>query len=147
MAADVTIEIGRLADLDLARLRQRWLDLYDTNAPLRMSREVLIQAIAYRMQERAFGGLSQKALAMLEGRSTRQGRSRTRITHRIKPGTRFLREWQGRTIEVVADAANGFVYRQRTYHSLSAVARAVTGTRWSGPAFFGLRKGIDHEPA
>jgi hypothetical protein len=147
MAADVITGIGGVAGLGLASLRERWLDLHGSAAPVRMSREVLIQALAYRLQERAFGGLSPNALAMLDGRPTRRSEHRTRITHRIGPGTRFLREWQGRTVEVVADASNGFVYQGRTYRSLSAIAREVTGTRWSGPAFFGLRKETDRGPA
>jgi hypothetical protein len=65
---------------------------------------------------------------------------RAKAHHRIKPGTRFLREWQGETYEVIAAADGCFFYRDRTYRSLSGIARQITGTRWSGPAFFGLKQ-------
>ncbi|NDV85936.1 DUF2924 domain-containing protein [Aurantimonas aggregata] len=124
--------------LDLGLLRSRWLELYGTEAPIRMSRELLIQAIAYRLQENAIGGLSAITRAALTcGRTTKKV-ERARIDRRVKAGTRFVRQWQGRTIEVAADGSGGYLYRGRTYRSLSAIAREITGTRWSGPAFFGL---------
>ena len=67
--------------------------------------------------------------------------NKTSLDRRTKPGTKFLREWNGRTHEVVAMADGGFLYRGIAYRSLSAIAREITGTRWSGPAFFGLDAG------
>ena len=137
-------EIGGLADLDLPALRQHWRDLYGSEPPVRMSCELLIQAIAYRIQERTFGGLSRAArMKLMGGASAAAGPRRPRIVqteHRIKPGTRLLREWQGRTHEVTATAEGAFVYRGNSYGSLSEIARKITGTRWSGPAFFGLKQ-------
>lgn len=109
----------------------------------------MIQAIAYRLQEKAFGGLSSVSHAKITGARGAKRIERTRIDRSVKMGTRFIREWQGRTVEVVADGSGGYLYRSRTYKSLSAIAREITGTRWSGPAFFGLtaaREG-DHGPA
>lgn len=145
----IQVEIGSLADLDLALLRSRWLGLYACEAPARMSRELLIQAIAFRLQENAFGGLStatRTAIADARG-ATRM--ERARIDRSAKAGTRFIREWQGRTVEAVADGSGGYLYHGCTYRSLSAIARKITGTRWSGPAFFGLTaaRGRDHGPA
>ena len=138
------IEIGGLADLDLPALRQHWRDFYGSEPPVRMSRELLIQAIAYRIQERMFGGLSRAArMKLLGGGSGAAGSKRPRIfrtEHRIKAGTRFLREWHGQTHEVTATAEGSFLYRGKAYSSLSEVARQITGTRWSGPAFFGLKQ-------
>ncbi|MCG6122857.1 MAG: DUF2924 domain-containing protein [Microvirga sp.] len=131
-------EIGGLADLDLALLRSRWLDLYGCEAPARMSRELVIQAIAYRLQEIAFGGLSSVTRAALISARGAKKNERTRVERSVKAGTRFIREWRGRTIEVVAHGSGGYLYRGCTYRSLSAIAREITGTRWSGPAFFGL---------
>ena len=137
-------EIDGVADLDLPALRQHWRDFNDSEPPVRMSRELLIQAIAFRTQERMFGGLSRAArMKLSDGGSGRAGSTRRRIfrtEHRIKPGTRLLREWQGQTHEVTATAEGSFLYRGKTYLSLSEVARKITGTRWSGPALFGLEQ-------
>ena len=143
---EMAVEIGRLAGLDLFALRERWRTLYESEPPQRMSRELMMRAVAYRMQEDAFGGFSRAAKARLMAASEAGGRSGTKVsrvrTDRIiKPGTKFLREWNGRTHEVIALADGGFVYRGTVYRSLSAIAREITGTRWSGPVFFGLEAG------
>ncbi len=140
-----SLEIGGLADLDLPALREHWRELYGSEPPVRMSRELMVQAIAYRIQERMFGGLSRAArmkLAEAGGSAGSAGSksSRRGTQHRVKPGTRFLREWQGQTYQVTATADGRFFYRDSTYRSLSQIAREITGTRWSGPAFFGLRQ-------
>lgn len=150
--SDLTVqeEIGFLADLDRVRLRGRWLELYGAEAPLRISRELLIQAVAYRLQVKAFGGLSCGSRASLASLPMAPKAKRLRIDRSIKAGTRFIREWQGRTIEVIADGNGGYLCRGHTYGSLSAVARDITGTRWSGPAFFGLTiagRESDHDRA
>ncbi len=137
-------EIGGLADLDLPALRQHWRELYASEPPVRMSRELIIQAIAYRIQEKMFGGLSRtariKLCAASDPASAGARSSRAKTQHRVKAGTRFLREWQGETHEVTAAADGRFLYRDGAYRSLSEIARHITGTRWSGPAFFGLRQ-------
>ncbi len=136
-------EIGGLADLDVRALRQHWRELYTSEPPVHMSRELMVQAIAYRMQEKSFGGLSQAArmkLAAARDESVSGGSARAKMEHRVKPGTRFLREWQGDTYEVIATSDGRFFYRDSTYASLSEIARQITGTRWSGPAFFGLKQ-------
>ena len=141
---DIAVEIGSLAGLDLSVLRDRWRALYGSEPPPRMSRELLVRAIAYRIQENAFGGVSRAARAKLASVSSSDARDRVRrirTDRRTKPGTKFLREWNGRTHEVVAMADGGFLYRGIAYRSLSAIAREITGTRWSGPAFFGLDAG------
>ncbi len=136
-------EIGKLADLDLATLRIRWTTLWQSQPPARISRELLMQAIAYRMQENTYGGLTTSERKVLMGRPAAAHRGPSRVDRSIKPGTRFLREWQGRTIEVIATADGRFLYRDQSHASLSAIARKVTGTRWSGPAFFGIATGKD----
>ena len=136
-------EIGDLADLDLPVLRTLWRELYGSEPPVRMSRELIIQAIAYRIQEKMFGGLSRAArmkLAAGMGGPAGAKSPRTKTQHLVKPGTRFLREWQGHTYEVTATSDGCFLYRDSSYRSLSEIARQITGTRWSGPAFFGLRQ-------
>jgi hypothetical protein len=142
---DSSLEIGGLADLDLPALRQRWRELYGSEPPVRMSRELMVQAIAYRIQENIHGGLSRAARLKLTAAGGSAGSagansSRRETRRRVKPGTRFLRQWQGETHEVTAAADGRFLYRDGAYRSLSEIARHITGTRWSGPAFFGLRQ-------
>lgn len=140
-------EIGGLAGLDLISLRGQWLELYGSEASSRMSRELIIQAIAYRLQENIAGGISSASRARITSADGDTKIGRTRIDRNVKAGTRFIREWQGRTIEVVANSSGGYLYLGRTFKSLSAIAREITGTRWSGPAFFGLTRESDHGQA
>ena len=134
-----TEALSRLPHLDLAELRELWCQLYKTETAPRLSRELLVRAVAYRMQEVAAGGprlelqrqLRQIALEL-------QQTGRLRILPQLKPGTRLMREWRGQSHEVlVLDA--GFSWQGTRYRSLSAIARKITGTAWSGPLFFGLR--------
>jgi hypothetical protein len=106
----------------------------------------MIRRLAYRIQELAYGGLSDETKAELEriaeeDERQRQGaraeRRKPKDTHPT-PGTRLVREWNGRRFEVTA-TEGGFEYSGRKYRSLSAIAKAITGAHWSGPQFFGLR--------
>jgi hypothetical protein len=142
---DLEVEIGALAGLDFFALKERWKLLYGSEPPVRMSRELMLRAVAYRIQERALGGLSRTAKVRLTsysgssaaGASSRKP-ERSRNHHSIKPGTKLIREWNGRMIEVIAMADGRYLYDGVAYRSLSVIAREFTGTRWSGPAFFGL---------
>lgn len=132
----------RLVTLSRAELRSEWQRLYRTEPPARISRELLISAIAYRLQEAALGGLRpelQRRLRNVAERVRRGEEPGLSLAPRLKPGARLLREWQGRTHEILV-GEDGFVWQQTNYRSLSEVARAITGTRWSGPVFFGLRR-------
>ena len=138
-------ETGMLAGLDLEALKERWVDLYRLPPPRHISRELLMQAIAYRVQVTAHGGLSRSMQARLRGTKRGAGSRDTRtlpkpsVQHRFKPGTRLIREWQGKVHEVTVGDDGSFVHQGVAHASLSSVARAITGTRWSGPAFFGLK--------
>ena len=132
----------RLPKLGLGELRQQWRILYKTEASPHLSRELLVRAVAYRMQEIALGGLRpepQRQLRQIaqELKQTAEGAKRFRL--QLKPGTRLMREWQGRTYEVVV-LDDGFSWQGTQYRSLSAIARKITGTAWSGPLFFGLKQ-------
>jgi hypothetical protein len=97
-------------------------------------------AIAYRVQEQVLGGLQpelRRQLRATAGRA-RHGGEPALAAPRLKPGTKLLRDWQGHTHEVLV-SDQGFVWQQVRYRSLSQIARAITGTRWSGPVFFGLK--------
>jgi hypothetical protein len=109
-----------------------------------MSRLLLLRALAYRIQEQALGGLDRATRRRLDraARDLAAGRAVARLVPKIKPGTRLLREWQGVVHEVIV-LERGVQYRGETWPSLSAVAREITGTRWSGPRFFGLKGAPD----
>src|SRR5215469_12785066 len=131
--------LSRLSTLDLGELRELWCQLYKTKTAPRLSRELLVRAVAYRLQEVASGGPRlelQRRLRQIGLELQQTGR--LRIRSRLKPGTRLLREWRGRNHEVLV-LDHGFSWQGTHYRSLSAIARRITGTAWSGPLFFGLR--------
>jgi len=120
-------------------LRREWRRLYRTQPP-RLSRDLLIRAIAYRIQELRYGGLGKatgrKLAALVEARRS-DGEIAPEGPQRIRAGARLVREWNGRTHTVTVEEES-FTYAGRSYRSLSAIAREITGARWSGPRFFGL---------
>ena len=131
--------LSRLPPLDLGELRELWCRLYKSEAAPRLSRDLLVRAIAYRMQEVASGGPRLELQRQLREIGLElQQTGRLRIRPRLKPGTRLMREWQGRSYEVLV-LDDGFSWQGTHYGSLSAIARKITGTAWSGPLFFGLR--------
>src|SRR5438270_4372387 len=132
---------SRLPQLDLGELRQEWRALYKAEASPHLSRELLIRAVAYRMQEVALGGLGperQRQLRQIAQQFKQTGEATIRARPELKPGTRLVREWQGRTYEVLV-LDGGFSWLDTHHRSLSALARKITGTAWSGPLFFGLK--------
>jgi hypothetical protein len=134
-------EIAALFDLGVSELKHRWRSVYGTQAPPRSSRKLLASTIAYRMQERVFGGLKPSVRRLLERASEDAGGhrvSRTRPVTRASAGTILIRDWQGKSHHVTV-LDRGVLYRKKNYRSLSQVARVITGCRWSGPLFFGLR--------
>jgi hypothetical protein len=136
---EVLRRLEALRDLSLDELRKEWRRLYRSQPP-RLSRDLLVRAIAYRIQEHRYGGLSKatsRKLAAL-GKAHQLGEKITvEGAQQIRAGTRLMREWSGRTHMVTVEE-NGFTYTERSYRSLTAIARDITGARWSGPRFFGL---------
>jgi hypothetical protein len=133
--------LSRLPTLDIGELRQQWRGLYKTQAPPNLSRELLLRAVAYRMQEVALGGLRptrQRQFRQMAQRFKQTGAAYTLPRPELEPGTRLMREWRGRTYDVVV-LDDGFSWQNTRYRSLSAIARKITGTAWSGPLFFGLK--------
>ncbi len=133
---------SRLLQLDTRELREEWRRLYKANASPHLSRELLIRAIAYRMQEVALGGLrpeQQRQLRQIAQELKEGGQATIRLRPQLKPGTRLIREWRGKTHEVVV-LDDGFSWQGTRCSSLSAIARKITGTAWSGPLFFGLKQ-------
>ena len=116
--------------------------LYGTTPPKRTRHDLLVRAISFRLQEKAYGGHSagvRRRLRSLAEELRQTGTIEIKGTTLVKPGTRLMREWQGAIHEVTV-GDDGFVYRDDRYRSLSQIARTITGTRWSGPAFFGLNQ-------
>jgi hypothetical protein len=136
----VSSEIASLSKLDTDELRARWKAMFG-NAPSRdISRSFLTRAIAYRLQEKAFGGLKPSTQRMLaefayDG-ANGSAAARSRI---LRPGAVLVREWRGISHQVSV-LEKAFSFRGKRYRSLSEVAREITGTQWSGPLFFGLKR-------
>jgi hypothetical protein len=133
--------LSRLPTLEIGELRKQWRSLYKTQAPPNLSRELLLRAVAYRMQEVALGGLRparQRQLRQVAQQFKQTGAANTPARPALKPGTRLIREWQRRTHDVLV-LDDGFSWQGTRYRSLSAIARKITGTAWSGPLFFGLK--------
>jgi hypothetical protein len=139
----IEAEIAALQDLDTAALGARWEKAFGpARAPKRISRDLLLRSLAYHIQEQAEGGLGKAALKRLSLVSDAEGdggQPSKSEAFRPRPGTRLVREWGGE-VHQVSVGEDGFHYRDRQYASLSRIARAITGTNWSGPLFFGLRK-------
>src|SRR5260370_34537825 len=122
-------EIAVLTDRSLSKLKNRWRSVYGSEPPPRSSRKLLVSAIAYRIQERAFGGLKPSVRRLLE-RASEDGGSRrilrTRPVTRASTGTVLIRDWQGKSHHATV-LDRGVLYRERNYRSLSQVARVITG--------------------
>ncbi len=127
--------IDELEALDIPTLRRIWIEVPGNARLRRTGRDLMVRAIAYHMQEQRHGGLSPATRRRLAGRD---GAAKRPPATTLKPGTRLLRQWHGVIHEVIVLEA-GVRYRGKTWRSLSAVAREITGTRWSGPRFFELQ--------
>jgi hypothetical protein len=141
MITVILTQVAELPTLPTPKLKAMWRELTGTEPPP-YNRTFLVKRLAYRIQELAFGGLSVQAERRLDDLIDElDGKKKPKSKDMTAPivGTKLIREWQGVMQEVTA-LADGFEWQGRRYQSLSAVARAITGTRWNGPLFFGLRK-------
>jgi hypothetical protein len=135
-------QIATLPSLNMTQLIAIWAENFTKDPPPNLRKELMVPILAYRMQEREFGGLSHAARRRLRevAVSLRTDKpSQERPDSAPQTGSRLLRVWRGETHEVIA-TGSGYEYRGQTYSSLSRIAREITGTRWSGPLFFGVRK-------
>ena len=135
--------LARLAAATIFELRGEWRRLHRMPPPMRLSRDLLLRGITYKLQERLLGGLSRSLLRKLERPNVGSGASGAQMPASpisLKAGTRLVREWRGVTHSVLVQA-QGFEWNGRRYRSLTVVAQTITGAHWSGPRFFGLRKG------
>jgi len=143
MSKNVLGKLAALKTMPMPDLKRQWRELFETEPPP-YNRRFLESRLAYRIQELAYGGLTPETRERLRalGEELDGGRSvvRKRRTDQDRPvvGTRLIREWQG-VEHCVTVRRDDYEYQGRPYKSLSAIARAITGTRWNGPVFFGLK--------
>ena len=136
------VEIARLRGLDLAGLQARWRSMFGRRAPAHLPKHLLLRILAYRMQAEVHGDLDTASVRALD-RLVKTGSARSAPLPQassVRPGTLLVREWDG-VLHRVTTLDDGFAWNGTSYRSLSEVARAITGTRWNGPRFFGLREG------
>ena len=134
-------ELGRLAGMDLPALAARWRRAFGRAAPPGLSRALLHRALAYRIQADVLGGLDRETARALDRLRPGAGTGEVILLPqpRTRPGTLLCREWQGAMHSVMV-LEEGFAWNGLTFGSLSEVALAITGTKWNGPRFFGLRQ-------
>ena len=132
---EVAREIAGLAAFDRENLLRQWRATYGTPPPDKLSRALLEKALAYAIQCAAFGGLSTATRRALQAAASTQGKNKG--MRPVSRGARLVREWNG-VVHEVDVTEGGYAWRDQTYRSLTAIACQITGTKWSGPRFFGL---------
>jgi hypothetical protein len=137
---NIPSEIGCLAGLPLNELRAAWRGEFRKDPAGGLSRDLLLRTLAWRLHEKAFGGHDRTTLKILDAHA--RGKGADSMFRRLKAGTVLVREYQGKR-HTVTIAQDGFVWQEKTYSNLSMIARAITGTNWNGPRFFGLRQSRD----
>lgn len=142
MSDEISKQLEELPSLPTDTLRFLWQQLFEKPSHPKLRRDLMIPILAYRIQEKAYGGLkpsTRKRLDKLAKDLERNPNAPVPPHRQIKTGTKFMREWRGETHNVLV-LEDGFEYKAKKYESLSEVARDITGTRWSGPLFFGLKQ-------
>ncbi len=142
----MAVKLEALEQMDYATLRREWRRLYRAQPPKRVAHDLLMLGVAWKIQERAYGGLgvaTKRHLAEMAQVMERDGDITRNRVARLKPGAKLVREWRGEahTVIVVED---GFEWMGRHWRSLSVIAREITGVHWSGPRFFGLNGKAGH---
>jgi Protein of unknown function (DUF2924) len=144
---DVEAELDRLPATPIAELRKRYRDLFRTEPPKAFGPDLLRRSIAHTIQEKAYGGLSpstRRLLSQMVNVASVKPSGRLELPQRIKAGSELVRTWKGKTYRVTV-MADGFAHEGKTFASLSEIATAITGTKWNGPRFFGLRSAVRQE--
>jgi len=144
--SSVDAEIARLRGLDVKALRARWRISFGQHAPTHLARHLLFAMLAYRLQVEAIGDLDAATVRFLKQVDSAPSKQAAvpltqafeQRTRDLSPGTVLTREWGGQHLRVVV-LDGGFAWEGRTYSSLSEIAQTITGTKWNGPRFFGLR--------
>ena len=150
-AADpkVEAELDRLPTTAIADLRKRYRELFRNDSPKAFGPDLLRRSIAHRIQEKAYGGLpatTKRLLDRLVKTAMAKPNGRLELPRRIKPGSELVRTWKRKTYRVMV-MADGFAHDGKTFTSLSEIASKITGTRWNGLRFFGLRSAQNRDGA
>jgi hypothetical protein len=151
VAAELDVQLLQLEQADLPTLRSQWLALFGNPAPRRIHHKMLLKAVAWKLQVNALGDVSPGTLRRmrtvaaeltarrLKARAEGKSDVQLRLAPGPRTGTRLIRVWHGDT-HVVEVTASGYEYQSKVYRSLSTIAQRITGTKWNGPLFFGLRE-------
>ena len=145
----VEAELDRLAVMPIAQLRIRYCEVFRTDPPKAFGPDLLRRSIAHRIQEKAYGGLSRSTQRLLDQMiKTYAAKPNGKIVlpRRIKPGSELVRTWKGKSYRVIV-MADGFAHAGQSFASLSEIALEITGTKWNGPRFFGLRSAPNRDGA
>lgn len=138
MTNTVLKQISALADMDMDALKKQWRELFDIEPPA-SNRIYILRRLTYRLQEISYGGLTEDVQARLRSlRNSVPAEINPKRKNLPPPGTNLVREYQGIEHRVIV-LHDGYEYEGRRYENLSVIARTITGTRWSGPLFFGLK--------
>ncbi len=140
-AVDLATKLAALPKMAAVDLRAEWRRLHRAHPPQRIGRHLLELGVAWKLQERAYGGFSaamKRRLAELAKTMDEKGDLANARAVRLKPGVKLVREWRGETHDVLV-LEDGFQWCGQRWRSLSAIAREISGTHWSGPRFFGLQ--------
>jgi hypothetical protein len=142
MTTETSSKLQSLPRLLKPALLALWQELFAQPPHPKLRRDLMVPILAYGLQEQAYGGLkptTRKRLQQMAAEQQKEQNVPLPLLPQLRPGTKLLRQWQGEMHEVLV-ANDGFEYRAKRYKTLSEIARQITGTRWSGPLFFGLRK-------
>jgi hypothetical protein len=135
-SAAIEAEVDQIRSLGIDALRKRWRLVFGAVPPKGLTKDLLGRMVAYRIQEEAFGGLDRETIKLLDRLA--RGEKPSELNRRLKPGTVLVREYNGERYTVTVKP-DGFLWQETTYSSLSVIAQTITGTKWNGPRFFGLR--------
>ena len=138
----IEAELEQLKSMPIVGLRARWRAKFKSEPPKAFGPDLLRRSIAYKLQEDAYGGLDRATARLLKQLMAQHSKTPGKIVmpRRIMPGAVMVRKWKGQAHRVTV-LEEGFAYEGKPYQSLSEIARLITGTRWNGPRFFGLRTG------
>jgi hypothetical protein len=142
-------ELDRLPVMPIAQLRVRYREVFRSDPPKAFGPDLLRRSIAHRIQEKAYGGLSrttQRLLDQMMKTYAAKPNGKIVLPRRIKPGSELVRTWKGKSYRVMV-MAEGFTHGGKTFASLSEIASEITGTKWNGPRFFGLRSASNKDAA
>jgi hypothetical protein len=145
----IEAEVVRVGAMNKAELRSVWRAKYKSDPPRAFGPDLLRRSVAYRIQEEAYGGLSSRTkreLDQLIALLAKKPTSRIELPRRIQSGAVLIREWKGKVFRVTV-LDDRFLFEGSTYSSLSEIASLITGTKWNGPRFFGLRPNSNTKPA